>query len=192
MMNSGSKQGNNQRRWTFAVWFLAVWGCLVMPLSSIEASATTIYSYIDEQGTPVMTDNFNAIPERYRAKVKTTEQVATASESTSTAGTIHERVSNFGRQLRGMVSGAAPSISGLSPSQSEILTYAGVAAIILLIAMNVSKGPFIRLLALGCLIMLGLATPILMYVSNDGPMDVMKNKASQVEKKHQDRVQQIP
>ena len=192
MMNSGSKQGNNQKRWILAVWLLAVWGCLVMPLASIEASATTIYSYIDEQGTPVMTDNFNTIPERYRAKVKTTEQVATAPQRTSTAGTIHEQVSNFGGQLRGMVSGAVPNISGLSSSQSEILTYAGLAAIVLLVAMNVSKGPFIRLLALGCLIMLGLGTPILMYVSNDGPIDVMKNKASQVEKKHQDRVQQIP
>ncbi len=192
MMNSGSKQGNNQRRWILAVWLLAVWGGLVMPLASIEASATTIYSYIDEQGTPVMTDNFNAIPEKYRAKVKTTEQATTASQSTSTAGTIHDGVSNFGRQLRGMVSGAAPNISGLSPSQSEILTYAGLAAIVLLVAMNVTKGPFIRLLALGCLIMLGLGTPILMYVTNDGPMDVMKNKASQVEKKHQDRIQQIP
>ena len=192
MMDSGSKQGNNQKRWILALWLLAVWGCLVMPLASIEASATTIYSYIDEQGTPVMTDNFNTIPERYRAKVKTTEQVATAPQRTSTAGTIHEQVSNFGGQLRGMVSGAAPNISGLSPSQSEILTYAGLAAVVLLIAMNVVKGPFIRLLALGCLIMLGLGTPILMYVSNDGPIDVMKNKASQVEKKHQDRVQQIP
>lgn len=192
MMNSGSKQGNNQKRWILAVWLLALWGCLVMPLASIEASATTIYSYIDDQGTPVMTDNFNTISERYRAKVKTTEQVAAAPQRTSTAGTIHEQVSNFGGQLRGMVSGAAPNISGLSPSQSEILTYAGLAAIVLLVAMNVSKGPFIRLLALGCLIMLGLGTPILMYVSNDGPIDVMKNKASQVEKKHQDRVQQIP
>ena len=91
-----------------------------------------------------------------------------------------------------MGSGAAPTISGLSPSQSEILTYAGLAAIVLLVAMNVFKGQFIRLLALGCLIMLGLATTVLMYVSNDGPMDVMMNKASQVEKKHQDRVQQIP
>jgi hypothetical protein len=91
-----------------------------------------------------------------------------------------------------MVSGAAPNISGLSPSQSEILTYAGLAAIVLLAAMNLSKGPFIRLLALWCLIMIGLATPVLMYVSNDGPMDIMKNKAAQIEKKHQDRVQQIP
>jgi hypothetical protein len=174
------------------VWLLTIGECLVMPLASIEASATTIYSYIDEQGTPVMTDNVNTIPERYRARVKTTEQVATASQRASTVGTIHERVSNFGRQLRDMVSGAAPNIFGLSPSQSGILTYAGLAAVVLLVAMNVMKGQFIRLLALGCLIMLGLATPVLMYVSDDGPMDVMKNKASQVEKKHQDRVQQIP
>jgi hypothetical protein len=174
------------------VWLLAVWGCLVLPLASIEASATTIYSYIDEQGTPVMTDNFNTIPERYRAKVKTTEQIATVPQSSSTVGAINERGSNLGRQLRGMVSGFVPNISGLSPSQSEILTYAGLAAIVLLVTMNVMKGPFIRLLALWCLIMLGLATPVLMYVSDDGPMGVMKNKASQVEKKHQDRVQQIP
>jgi hypothetical protein len=58
--------------------------------------------------------------------------------------------------------------------------------------MKVIKGQFIRLLALGCLIMLGLGTPVLMYVSKDGPMDVMKNRASQLEKKHQDRLQQIP
>jgi hypothetical protein len=187
-----SRQGNNQRRWMLTVWLLAVGGCLVMPLASIEALAATIYSYIDEQGTPVMTDNFNTIPERYRARVQTTELIPTTPQSTSTAGAVDERVSSVGRQFRDMVSGAAPTISGLSPSQSQILTYAGLAAIVLLVAMNLIKGQFVRLLALWCLIMLGLATPILMYVSKDGPMDVMKNKASQIEKKHQDRVQQIP
>jgi hypothetical protein len=191
-MIPGSKQRNNQRRWILAVWLLAVAGCLVMPLASIEALATTIYSYIDEQGTPVITDNFNTIPERYRARVKTTEQLSTAPQRTSTAGAIQERVSSLGRQLRDIVSGATPNISGLSPSQSEILTYAGLAAIVLLVAMKVSKGQLVRLLALWCLIMLGLVTPVLMYVSNDGPMDVMKNKASQIEKKYQDRAQQIP
>ena len=188
----GLKQGNNQRRWILAVWLLAVWGGLVMPLASIEALATTMYSYIDEQGTPVITDNINTIPERYRARVKTTEQISTAPQRTSIAGTIHERVSNLGEQLVDMASGAAPNISGLSPSQSQILTYAGLAATVLLVAMYLSKGQVVRLLALWCLIMLGLVTPILMYVSKDGPMDVMKNKAAQVEKQHQDRVQQIP
>ena len=192
VMSSRSKDGNSQRRWIRMVWLLTIGGCLVMSLASIEASATTIYSYIDEQGTPVMTDNFNTIPERYRARVKTTEQVATASQRASTVGTIHERVSNFGRQLRDMLSGAAPNISGLSPSQSGILTYAGLAAVVLLVAMNMMKGQFIRLLALGGLIMLGLATPVLMYVSDDGPMDAIKSQASQIEKQHQDRLRQVP
>ena len=191
-MISGSKQRHNQRRWILAVWLLAVGGCLVMPLASNEALATTMYSYIDEQGTPVITDNFNTIPEQYRARVKTTEQISTASQRTSTAGTIHERLSNLRSQLGDMVSRAVPNISGLSHSQSEILTYAGLAAIVLLVAMTVSKGQGVRLLALWCLIMLGLATPILMYVSNDGPMDVMKSKAAQIEKQRQDRTQQIP
>jgi hypothetical protein len=191
-MIPGPKQRNNQRRWVLAIWLLAVTVSLVMPLASIEALATTMYSYIDEQGTPVITDNFNAIPEEYRARVKTTEQISTAPQRTSTAGTIHERLSNLRSQLGDMVSRAVPNISGLSHSQSEILTYAGLAAIVLLVAMTVSKGQGVRLLALWCLIMLGLATPILMYVSKDGPMDVMKNKAAQIEKQRQDRTQQIP
>jgi hypothetical protein len=58
--------------------------------------------------------------------------------------------------------------------------------------MYMSKGQGIRLLALWCLIMLGLGTPVLMYVSNDGPMDVMQKQAAQSEKKQQDRLKQIP
>jgi len=188
-MTPGLKQGNNQRRWILAIWLLAVTVSLVMSLASIEASATTMYSYIDEQGTPVITDNFNTIPERYRAKVKTTDQISTDSQ---TAGTIQERLSKLGRQLGDMASRTAPNISGLSHSQSEILTYAGLAAIVLLVAMYMSKGQMVRLLALWCLIMLGLATPVLMYVSKDGPLDMMKFKASQVEKQNQNRAQQIP
>ena len=186
------KLKNGQRWWIVAVWLLAVSGGLVMPLTSTEALATTMYSYIDEQGTPVITDNLNTIPERYRARVKTTEQISTAPQGTSTAGTIHARVTNWGRQLTDMASGAVPNISGLTPSQSQILTYAGLMAIVSSVAMYMSKGQGIRLLALWCLIMLGLGTPVLMYVSQDGPMDVIQKQAAQNEKKHQDRLKQMP
>ena len=191
-MIPGSKQRNSQRRRILAVWLLAVGGGLVMLLASMEALATTMYSYIDEQGTPVITDNFNTIPERYRARVKTTEQISTVSQKSSGVGAINERLSNVGGHLRDMVSKAVPNISGLSHSQSEILTYAGLAAIVLLVAMNLSKGQEVRLLALWCLILLGLATPVLMYVSDDGPMDAIKSQASQIEKQHQDRLRQVP
>ena len=189
-MIPGSKQGNNQRRWILAVWLLAVGGGLVTPLASIEALATTMYSYIDEQGTPVITDNINTIPERYRARVRTTEQIPIIPQRTSTAGTIHERVSTWGRQLRDMASRAVPNISGLSPSQSEILTYAGLAAIVLLVAMNLSKGQMIRLLAMWCLIMLAIGTPVLLYISDDGPADVMKRKTAEIQGKQEERLKQ--
>ena len=187
------KEGNSRVRGMLAIWLLAMVSGLLIPLtSSVDAGATTIYSYIDDQGTPVITDNFNAIPERYRAKVKTTEQTSSAPPGASTAGAIHERVASWQKRVTDMASRAVPNISGLSASQSKILTYAGVAAIVLFIAMYMSKGQSIRLLALWCLIMLGLGTPVLLYVSKDGPMDVMQKQAAQTEKKHQDRLQQIP
>jgi len=187
------KQGTSRVQWMFAIWLLAMVSGLLMPLtSSMEAGATTMYSYIDDQGTPVVTDNFNTIPERYRAKVKTTEQTSSAPQGASTAGAIHERVTNWQNRVADMASRAVPDISGLSPSQSKILTYAGVGAIVLFITMYMSNGQSIRLLALWCLIMLGLATPVLLYVSKDGPMDVMQKQAAQTEKKHQDRLKQIP
>jgi hypothetical protein len=190
-MISGSKQGHYQRRWILVMWLLAIGSGLVMPLAfSMEVLATTMYSYIDEQGTPVITDDLNTIPERYRAKVKTTDMTPTAPQRTSTAGTIHDRVTNWGRQLRDMVSGAVPIISGLSPSQSQILTYAGLAAVVLLVAMNLSKGQMIRLLATWCLVMLAIGTPVLLYISDDGPADVMKSKAAEIQGKQAERLKQ--
>ena len=190
-MISGSKQGHYLRRGILVMWLLAIGSGFVMPLAfSIEALATTMYSYIDEKGTPVITDNLNTIPERYRAKVKTIDLTPTAPQRTSTAGTIHDRVTNWGRQLRDMVIGAAPNISGLSRAQSQILTYAGLAAIVLLVAMNLSKGQMVRLLATWCLIMLAIGTPVLLYISDDGPAEVMKSKAAAIQGKQEERLKQ--
>ena len=190
LMIPGLRQGENQKRWIFVMWLLAVGG-LGMPLvSSMEALAATMYSYIDEQGTPVITDDVNKIPERYRARVKTTEMEAIVPQKPSVAGSLHERVSNVGSQLREMVSGVAPTVSGLSSSQSHILTYAGLAAIVLLVAMNLSKGQMVRLLSMWCLIMLAIGTPVLLYISDDGPADAMKSKAAAIQGKQEERLKQ--
>jgi hypothetical protein len=192
VMTPELKRRNSRGRWILAIWVLAVGSGLFMsPASIMEAWATTMYSYIDDQGTPVITDNFNTIPERYRARVKTTEQISNTPQGASPAGAIHERVTSWQRRVKDIASGAVPNIAGLSHSQSQILTYAGTAAVVLLVAMYMSKGQWIRLLALWCLIMLGLGTPVLMYVSKDGPMDVIQKQAAQNDKKHQDRLQQI-
>lgn len=192
VVRPGLKQKSSRGRWILAIWLMTLGISLLMSLAFTDVWATTMYSYIDDQGTPVVTDNFNTIPERYRSKVKTTEQISNAPQSASSAGAIHERVASWQKRVKDMASGVAPNIAGLSHSQSQILTYAGAAAVVLFVAMYMSKGQSIRLLALWFLIMLGLGTPVLMYISNDGPMDVIQKQAAQNEKKHQDRLQQIP
>ncbi len=190
-MMSGLKRGQYQRRWIFVIWLLAIGSGLVMALAfPMDTLAVTMYSYIDDQGTPVITDNLDTIPERYRAKVKTTDMAPTAPQRTSTAGAIHDRVTNWGRQLRDMTTGVAPNISGLSHTQSQILTYAGLAAVVLLIAMNLSKGQMVRLLATWCLLMLAIGTPVLLYISDDGPADIMKSKAAAIQGKQEERLKQ--
>ena len=112
------------------------------------AAAETIYSYIDEHGTPVLTDNYDSIPERYRAKVKTTERSVSPPTQTTPLGTIHHTVTSWGKKIAGAIAGFAPEISGLSPAQSKILTSAGIVGFICVIAMYLSRSQVIKFLSL--------------------------------------------
>ncbi|NGZ11601.1 MAG: hypothetical protein CV088_19885 [Nitrospira sp. LK70] len=160
---------------------------------TVEAHATTAYSYIDDQGNPVLTDSPETIPEKYRAKVKTHERPDAAQKSPSVADrvrdTVKEQAKSFGFQM--------PSVQidmkNFNSTQSPILTYAGIAAIVLLFIMYFSKdSPMIRLLAMGLLIVLAIGTPVLLYTSAGGPMDNMKKKAAASGQAQQDRLQQVP
>ncbi|MEK6631710.1 MAG: DUF4124 domain-containing protein, partial [Nitrospirota bacterium] len=155
-----------------------------------QAHATTIYSYIDEQGNPRFSDSMENIPEKYRAKVKTHEQATPQERSPSAVdsvkaivlppiATVKQKVSEL---LQGFgiarpsastkiqsVPSTAPS-SDMNSSQSQIVNYAGAAAVVLLLLMYFSKSQLMRLLALCLLVTLGVATPVLLYVSDDGPM----------------------
>ncbi|MDZ4734234.1 MAG: hypothetical protein SGJ16_11700, partial [Nitrospirota bacterium] len=74
-------------------------GMLLLLISSVLvpeiASASTSYSYIDDQGTPVLTDNFDSIPERYRAKVQTTEQAPKGASNHSTTVRLQEKIAGW-------------------------------------------------------------------------------------------------
>jgi len=162
---------------------------LAMPY---PAAAETLYSYIDEQGTPILTDNYNSIPERYRAKVKTTERSVSPPAQTAPLGAIHNTVTSWGKRITGAIPGFAPEISGLSPAQSKILTSAGVVGFICVIAMYLSRSQVIKFLSLWTLILAGIVTPVLLYTAQGGASDVMKAKATDAAKKQQDRLQQVP
>jgi hypothetical protein len=157
-----------------------------------EADATTIYSYVDEQGTPVMTDNYNTIPERYRSKVKVSESSPSSRSTGSPLANFHSSVTHLTKDLSKGMKGMVPDIPGMTSYQSQILTYAGLIALVCLFTMHLSRGQVMRFLALWLLIVLGLATPVLLYISKDGPADVLRGKAGEIQEKQQDRLKQAP
>ena len=165
-------------------------GCLVPGLFQ-EAGATTIYSYVDERGTPVMTDNYNNIPERYRSKVQVTETSPSSHSTGSPMANLHNSVTHLTNDIGKGVKALAPDIPGMSSYQSQILTYAGLIALICLMAMYLSSGQVTRFLALWCLVLVGLATPVLLYASKDGPLDVLRGKAGEIQEKQQDRLKNV-
>ena len=93
--------------------------------------------------------------------------------------------------MTGTIDGFTPTISGLSPAQSKILTSAGVIGFICVIAMYLSRSQVIKFLSLWTLVLTGIVTPVLLYTAEGGASDVMK-KATDSAKKQQERLQQAP
>ena len=179
--------------WSAVPFYLIVVAFAVWQGGAVGARAATVYSYIDDQGNPVFTDSPETIPEKYRAKVKTHERPDSVKKSPSVVDavrdTVKEQVKGFGFQ----VPSVQVDLKNSGWTQSPILTYAGIAAIVLLLIMYFSKNsPMIRLLAMGLLIVLAIGTPVLMYTSDGGPMDILKKKAVASGQTRQDRLQQAP
>lgn len=187
---------NNNRLPTYKGYVVrCLLACAVVVLGQgvfTEVGAVTIYSYIDDQGNPVLTDAPETIPEKYLAKVKTHEQpdpvTKPSSVMQSVQQTVKERAKNFGFKVPSF----QIDMEGLNPAQSKILTYAGAAAVVLFLMMYLSKSQLVRLLGFCLLVVVGIGAPLLMYVSAGGPMDAMKKKATAAGQAQQDRLQQAP
>ena len=160
--------------------------------SVAEVHATTVYSYIDDRGNPVFTDRPETIPEQYRAKVKTHERVDADKKPASTVATVKEKFVEKVKGFGATIPSVKLNLKRLSASQSDMLTSAGIAAVVLVCVMYFSKNsPMIRLLALALLFVLAIGTPVLIYTNDGGAMDVLKQKASATGQAQQDRFQQI-
>ena len=135
-----------------------IFGILLLWINSLLlpgiASATTIYSYIDDRGTPVLTDNFESIPERYLAKVRVTEQVPKGTSDHSAAIRLQQKITDLANSTGGGLGKFAPSISGLTQYQSQVFSYGGIIAVLCLLARFFGRNQAVRFLSLWCLIML--------------------------------------
>ncbi len=166
--------------------------CIMLGQGGAEAWATTIYSYIDDRGNLVYTDSPETIPEKYRTKVKTHEQPDSVSKTPSMMQSMQQKVREQAKNYGWSMPSFHFAMEGLTPAQSKIVTYAGAAAVVLLLMMYLSKSQLTRMLGLCLLMVIGIGAPVLIYVSDSGPMDVMKKKAVSSGQVQQDRLQQVP
>ena len=175
---------------------VAILGVLLLWISSVLRPeivfATTIYSYIDEQGTPVLTDNFESIPERYRAKVRVTEQAPKGATDHSAAVKLQQKIGDLFQSSGGVVGAFAPNISGLTHYQSQVLSFGGIVAVICLLARFFGRNQAVRFLSLWCLVMVGLIVPALFFTSQNGPLDRLTSQAGNIQEKQQDQLKQTP
>jgi len=157
-----------------------IMGGLLLVGGLSDAWAKALYSYTDDRGTRIITDNYGNIPPAYRAKVTTVEQ------ETDAAVGEGERVHDLFASGKGFV----VAVPGMSFQQSKIITYAGIFALVCVFAINLSRSEAIKALALWCLVLTGICAPVLVYTADDGAAAIMKNKAADIEKKQQDRLSQ--
>jgi len=179
-------QQHRRRSYTYRmslplIWRVAIVALLVILTNWISWSgvdAKPLYSYADEKGTRIITDDYNKIPPSYRAKVTTVEQEAD--------GYVAE-IERVG-ELVGSAKGFVVQVPGMSLQQSKIITYASLFGMLCLVALNLSRSEAIRALALWCLVLIGICAPVLVYIADDGAAAVMKNKAAEIQQKQQDRL----
>ena len=171
-------------------------GVLLLWISSLLlpeiASATAIYSYIDDRGTPVLTDNFESIPERYRAKVQVTEQAPKGTADHSDAVRLQQKIAGWAHNTGARLGILTPNISGLTHYQSQVLSFGAVVAVICLLGRIFVRSQVVRFLSLWCLIMLGLIVPALLFTSQDAPLDLLSGQAGKIQEKQQEHLQRAP
>jgi hypothetical protein len=174
----------------------AIFGILLLWISSLLlpeiASATTIYSYIDDRGTPVLTDNFESIPERYRAKVQVTEPAPQGASNHSAAVRLQQKIAGWAHSTGGGLGKFTPNISGLTHYQSQVLSFGAIVAVICLLARVFVRSQVVRFLTLWCLVMLGLTVPALLFTSQDAPLDLLSGQAGKIQEKQQEHLQRAP
>lgn len=183
-------------RFRFNCTSAVIFGILLLWISSLLlpeiASATAIYSYIDDRGNPVLTDNFESIPERYRVKVQVTEQAPKGASDHSAAIRLQQKIADWVHNTGAGLGIVTPNISGLTHYQSQVLSFGGIVAVICILTRLFVRSQVARFLSLWCLIMLGLTVPALLFTSQDAPLDRLSGEAGKIQAKQQEHLQRAP
>ena len=167
------------------LWF----GCFMA--GPIENAGATTYTYVDDKGTVVFTDNKDNIPARYRARVRVLEE----GESKKGGGGLIEKGTAAVEQVTGKITDTASqspiTIPGLSPYQSKVLSLAFVGAVLIAGTMLLSGNPALRFLMRWLLVLLAIGTTASMYFSEGGLAQKATGTAKELERTQQQKSQQL-
>jgi len=157
----------------------------------IENAWAATYTYVDDKGTVVFTDNKDNIPARYRARVRVLEE----GESAKGGGGLIEKGTAAVEQVTGKITGTASqspiTIPGLSPYQSKVLSLACVAAVLMAGTMLLSGNPAVRFLMRWLLVLLAIGTTATMFFSEGGLAQKATGAAKELERTQQQKSQQL-
>lgn len=167
------------------LWF----GCFMA--GPIETAWAATYTYVDDKGTVVFTDNKDNIPARYRARVKVLEE----GERAKGGGGLIEKGATAVEQVTDRITDTASrfpiSIPGMSPYQSRMLSLAFVGAVLMAGTMLLSGNPSVRFLMRWLLVLLAIGTTATMYFSEGGLTQKATGTAKELERTQQQKSQQI-
>ena len=151
------------------------------------AFAKPLYSYRDDQGINVITDNYANIPMKYHGKVVTIDQEADRTNYAS--GKLHG-VAGFLKEVDHAVGATTISMPGMTPYQSHALTVVGALALLCFALRQFSRSQVFRFLATWGLIMLAIVIPAVVFLSQDGPLDKLRGQASAIQNKQLNHLKQ--
>lgn len=183
-MTSISSRLSQRRRLLLLPLFALLFVILPFLINQRFVLAKTFYTYQDDQGNKVITDAYDRIPSQYRLKAIELHQ---QDDSSKPAG----RARGLGGVMQS-INNATIHVPGMSHYQSHALTVAGGLALLCLALRNFSGSHLLRFLSLWGLVMLGLVTPLLIYFSQDAPLDVLRGGAAQIQTKQQEHLKNAP
>ncbi len=142
---------------------------LLLPAGSLlrEATAGEVYTYTDEKGTLVLTDNIKKVPKRFRRQVKVTQviDVPAEAETRMPAPAAEPRDSFHWRSKLGRLMDYLPDkiMSGLNKRQSVLLIGGFLAGAVAFGVMTLTRSPSIRFAMKWVLMLVGFGVMYALY-----------------------------
>ncbi len=193
-----------RRRDTVLSWRggLVIAGLLLLWITGVPRAGADdrFYTYVDEKGTTVITNKWESIPERYRARAKLMEKRTDRSVQGSEGGGPSDIAARAGTMvtqaaegLKEMVPTPEFKLAGLTEHQSQVLILGFVAAVLMGGIMLLTGNPAVRLLMRWLLVLLAIGTTASMYFSDGGGglLPKAKGTAKELQRTQEGKASQV-